>query len=141
MFLKELVTQGWQSLMRNRLRSILTMLGIVWGLASVVLLLAFGQGLGGSVSAAFNAVGHEVIVVWPGQTSLQAGGQRAGKNIQYEYADVEAIRDEVPIVKAVSAEIDRDFAYKVGPRVVSISTRGVEMPYGEMRRLDIDDGR
>jgi putative ABC transport system permease protein len=141
MFLKELVTQGWQSLMRNRLRSVLTMLGIVWGLASVVLLLAFGQGLGGTVSNAFNAVGHEVIVMWPGQTSLQAGGQRAGKNIQYEYADVEAIRDEVPIVKAVSAEIDSNFAYKVGSRVLSIQTRGVEMPYGDMRRLDIDDGR
>ena len=141
MLLKELITQGWQSLMRNRLRSLLTMLGIVWGLASVVLLLAFGQGLGGAVSDAFNAVGHEVIVLWPGQTSLQAGGQRAGKNVQYEYADVEAIRDEVPIVKAVSAEIDRDFAYKVGSRVVSLSTRGVEMPYGEMRRLDIDDGK
>ena len=141
MFLKELITQGWQSLMRNRLRSLLTMLGIVWGLASVVLLLAFGQGLGGSVSMAFNNVGHEVIVMWPGQTSLQAGGQRAGKNIQWEYEDVQAIRDEVPIVKAVSAEIDRDFAYKVGPRVISISTRGVEMPYGEMRRLDLDDGR
>jgi len=88
MFLKELVTQGWQSLMRNRLRSLLTMLGIVWGLASVVLLLAFGQGLGGSVSMAFNNVGHEIIVMWPGQTSLQAGGQRAGKNIQWEYDDV-----------------------------------------------------
>jgi len=141
MFLKELVTQGWQSLMRNRLRSLLTMLGIVWGLASVVLLLAFGQGLGGSVSMAFNNVGHEIIVMWPGQTSLQAGGQRAGKNIQWEYADVQAIRDEVPLVKAVSAEIDRDFAYKVGPRVVSLSTRGVEMPYGQMRRLDLEDGR
>jgi putative ABC transport system permease protein len=141
MFLKELITQGWQSLMRNRLRSLLTMLGIVWGLASVVLLLAFGQGLGGSVSMAFNNVGHEIIVMWPGQTSLQAGGQRAGKNIQWEYADVQAIRDEVPLVKAVSAEIDRDFAYKVGPRVVSLSTRGVEMPYGQMRRLDLEDGR
>jgi putative ABC transport system permease protein len=141
MFLKELISQGWLSLMRNRLRSLLTMLGIVWGLASVVLLLAFGQGLGGSVAMAFNNVGHEVIVLWPGQTSLQAGGQRAGKNVQYEYEDVQAIRDEVPIVKATSAEIDRDFAYKVNSRVVSISTRGVEMPYGEMRRLDIDDGR
>jgi len=141
MFLKELISQGWLSLLRNRLRSLLTMLGIVWGLASVVLLLAFGQGLGGSVAAAFNAVGHEVIVLWPGQTSLQAGGQRAGKNVQYEYEDVQAIRDEVPIVRAVSAEIDRDFAYKVNSRVVSISTRGVEMPYGQMRRLDLDDGR
>ena len=53
MFLKELITQGWQALLRNRLRSTLTMLGIVWGLASVVLLLAYGQGLGGSVLHAF----------------------------------------------------------------------------------------
>ena len=141
MLLKELISQGWQSLMRNRLRSILTMLGIVWGLASVVLLLAYGQGLGGSVAMAFNNVGHDVIVLFPGQTSLQAGGQRAGKSVSYEYEDVQAIRDEVPIVKAVSAEIDRDFGFKVGTRVVSISTRGVEMPYGQMRRLDLDDGR
>src|SRR6202795_4268428 len=104
MFLKELVTQGWQSLMRNRLRSLLTMLGIVWGLASVVLLLAYGQGLGGSVIHAFMKLGHDVIVLWPGQPSLQAGGQRAGKKVEYEYADVEAIRDEVPLVRAVSAE-------------------------------------
>ena len=141
MFLKELITQGWQALMRNRLRSVLTMLGIVWGLASVVLLLAFGQGLGGAVSDAFNAVGHEVIVLWPGQTSLQAGGQRAGKDVKYEYADVEAIRDEVPIVKAVSAEIDHNFPFKVGSRVISLQSRGVEMPYGQMRRLDMEDGR
>ena len=141
MLLKELISQGWQSLMRNRLRSILTMLGVVWGLASVVLLLAYGQGLGGTVAMAFNSVGHEVIVLFPGQTSLQAGGQRAGKSISYEYEDVQAIRDEVPIVKSVSAEIDRDFGYKVGTRVVSISTRGIEMPYGQMRRLDIEEGR
>ena len=49
MLLKELIAQGWLALNRNRLRSVLTMLGIVWGLASVVLLLAYGQGLGGSV--------------------------------------------------------------------------------------------
>ena len=49
MYLKELISQGWQSLMRDRMRSALTMLGIVWGLASVVLLLAYGQGLGGCV--------------------------------------------------------------------------------------------
>ena len=141
MLFRELISQGWQSLMRNRLRSLLTMLGIVWGLASVVLLLSYGQGLGGTVAMAFNSVGHDVIVLWPGQTSLQAGGQRAGKPVQYEYEDVQAIRDEVPIVRAVSAEIDRDFAYKVNSRVISISTRAVEMPYGQMRRLDIADGR
>ncbi len=82
MFLKELISQGWQALMRDRLRSTLTMLGIVWGLASVVLLLAYGQGLGGSVLHAFLNMGSNVIVLWPGQTSMQAGGQRAGKTVK-----------------------------------------------------------
>src|SRR2546426_11708588 len=141
MFLKELILQGWQSLMRDLMRSALTMLGIVWGLASVVLLLAYGQGLGGSVLHAFLNMGNNVIVLWPGQTSMQAGGQRAGKKVNYEYEDVEAIRDEVPIVRAVSAEIDRDFGFKVGTRVVSMNTRGVELPYGQMRKLDIETGR
>jgi putative ABC transport system permease protein len=141
MFLKELISQSWQALRRNQLRSVLTMLGIVWGLASVVILLAYGQGLGGSVLHAFMNMGNNVIVLWPGQTSLQAGGQRAGKAVTYEYEDVEAVRDEVPIVRAVSAEVDRDFGFKVGTRVVSVQVRGVEMPYGQMRRLDIDDGR
>jgi putative ABC transport system permease protein len=141
MFLKELISQGWQALMRNRLRSVLTMLGIVWGLASVVILLAYGQGLGGSVLHAFMNMGNGVIVLWPGQTSMQAGGQRAGKKVNYEYQDVEAVRDEVPLVRAVSAESCSDFGYKIGTRVVSIQTRGVELPYGQMRKLDVEDGR
>jgi len=127
--------------MRDRMRSMLTMLGIVWGLASVVLLLAYGQGLGGSVLHAFMNMGNDVIVLWPGQTSMQAGGQRAGKKVNYEYEDVEAIRDEVPIVRAVSGEIDRDFGIKLGTRVVTVPVRGVEMPYGEMRKLILADGR
>src|SRR5882762_6823798 len=141
MLLKELITQGWLALNRNRMRSVLTMLGIVWGLASVVLLLAYGQGLGGSVIHAFMNMGNNVIVLWPGQTSLQAGGQRAGKAVTYEYEDVEAVRDEVPIVRAVSAEVDRDFGFKLGTRVVTIQVRGVEMPYGQMRKLTLEDGR
>jgi putative ABC transport system permease protein len=141
MYLKELISQGWQSLMRDRMRSALTMLGIVWGLASVVLLLAYGQGLGGCVLNAFLNMGNNVIVLWPGQTSMQAGGQRAGKAVRYELEDVEAIRDEVPIIRAVSGEIDRDFGFKIGTRVVSIQVRGVDMPYGQMRKLTLADGR
>jgi putative ABC transport system permease protein len=141
MFLRELISQSWQALMRNRLRSVLTMLGIVWGLASVVILLAYGQGLGGSVLHAFMNMGNNVIVLWPGQPSLQAGGQRAGKKVTYEYEDVESVREEVPIVRAVSAEVDRDFGFKLGTRVVSLNVRGVELPYGQMRKLDVEDGR
>jgi putative ABC transport system permease protein len=141
MFLKELISQGWQALMRDRMRSLLTMLGIVWDLASVVLLLAYGQRLGGSVLHAFLKMGNDVIVLWPGQTSMQAGGQRAGKKVNYEYEDVEAIRDEVPILRAVSGEINRDFGVKLGTRVVTVPVRGVEMPYGQMRKLTLEEGR
>jgi len=142
MRLKELVRQSWAALRRNRLRSALTMLGITWGVISVVLLLAFGRGLGGAVVTAVGNMGNNVIVIWPGQTSMQAGGQRAGRPVHFEYADVEAIRSDVPLVRAVSAESCSDFGYKIGTRVVSLTTRGVELPYGSMRRLmDLDEGR
>ncbi len=141
MYLKELIGQSWIALLRNRMRSTLTMLGIAWGVVSVVLLLAFGQGLGGGITAAVNNMGNNVIVLWPGQTSMQAGGQRAGRKIHYEYEDVEAIRDEVPIIRAVSAESVSDFGFKTGTRVVSIQTRGIEAPYPAMRRLVVEEGR
>src|SRR2546430_17321744 len=104
MFLKELISQSWQALRRNQLRSVLTMLGIVWGLASVVILLAYGQGLGGSVLHAFMNIGNGVIVLWPGQTSMQAAAERAGKKVNYRYEDVEAFCDEDPLLTAAGAE-------------------------------------
>ncbi len=88
MRLKELIQQSWTALLRNRMRSALTMLGITWGVISVVLLLAFGEGLGGGIISAVGNMGNNVIVIWPGQTSMQAGGQRAGKSGHFEYADV-----------------------------------------------------
>jgi putative ABC transport system permease protein len=141
MYLRELIEQSWTSLLRNRMRSILTMLGIAWGVVSVVLLLAFGQGLGGTITAAVGNMGNNVIVLWPGQTSMQAGGQRAGRKVHYEYDDVQAIRDEVPIIRAVSAESVTNFGFKTGTRVVSIQTRGIEAPYPAMRKLAVEEGR
>jgi putative ABC transport system permease protein len=141
MYLKELFDQSWLSLLRNRTRSTLTMLGIAWGVVSVVLLLAFGEGLGGAILMATGNMGNNVLVVWPGQTSMQAGGQRAGRKIRYEYEDVQAIRDEVPIIRRVSAESVDNFGYKTGTRVVSIQTRGIEPGYDQMRKLKIGEGR
>jgi putative ABC transport system permease protein len=117
------------------------MLGIAWGVISVVLLLAFGEGLGGSIVTAVGNLGNNVIVLWPGQTSMQAGGQRAGRKVHYEYEDVQAIRDEVPIIKTVSAESISDFGFKTGTRVVSIQARGIEPGYPAMRKLVVEEGR
>jgi putative ABC transport system permease protein len=141
MYVTELVQQSWTALRRNRMRSVLTMLGISWGVVSLVLLLAFGEGLGGGIVAAEGSMGNNAIILWPGQTSMQAGGQRSGRKIHYEYEDVQAIRAEVPIIRAVSAESTSDFGFKAGTRVVSIQTRGIEFPYLAMRKILAADGR
>ena len=140
MYLRELFDQSWVSLLRNRTRSTLTMLGIAWGVVSVVLLLAFGRGLGGAIVTATGNMGNTIVVVWPGQTSMQAGGQRAGRMVRFEYEDIQAIRDEVPIIRRVSAESVDNFGFKTGTRVVSIQTRGIEAGYAAMRHLVIGSG-
>jgi putative ABC transport system permease protein len=138
---KELIQQSWDALTRNRLRSILTMMGIVWGLTTVVLLLGYGQSVSAGVLNAFLGIGNNVIMIWEGQTSMQAGGQRAGKRIHFKYDDVEAIREEAPLVRLVSAEWDGPFPYKYGDRIVTVQSKAVQYPYGEMRKLHILEGR
>jgi putative ABC transport system permease protein len=138
---KELIQQSWDALTRNRLRSILTMMGIVWGLTTVVLLLGYGQSVSAGVLNAFLGIGNNVIMIWEGQTSMQAGGQRAGKRIHFKYDDVEAIREEAPLVRLVSAEWDGPFPYKYGDRIVTVQSKAVQYPYGEMRKLHIIEGR
>ena len=91
------------------MRSVLTMLGISWGVVSLVLLLAFGEGLGGGIMSAVGSMGNNVIVIWPGQTSMQAGGQRAGRKIHYEYEDIQALRAEVPIIRAGQRRVGYGF--------------------------------
>jgi len=141
MRLKELISQSWDALARHRLRSILTMMGIVWGLTTVVLLLGYGESVSAGVLNAFLGIGNNVIMIWEGQTSMQAGGQRAGRRIHFKYEDVQAIRDEAPLVRLVSAEWDDPFAYKYGDKVVSVQSKAVQYPYGEMRKLNMAEGR
>ncbi|WP_263385447.1 ABC transporter permease [Granulicella arctica] len=137
----EIIRQSIDSLLRNRTRSGLTMLGIVWGLVTVVLLLSYGQSLGAGILNGFLGIGNNVIMLWGGQTSMQAGGERAGKRVKFLDGDVEAVRDAVPFLKAVSAETDDGFSFKYGPKVVNIQSKAIDFGYGGMRRLNIAQGR
>lgn len=137
----EIIRQSIDSLLRNRLRSGLTMLGIVWGLVTVVLLLSYGRSLGQEVMNGFLGLGDNVIMVWGGQTSMQAGGERAGQKIKFRDGDTEAVRDTVPFLRAVSSETDDAFSFKYGAKVVNIQSKAIEYPYGGMRRLKVEQGR
>src|SRR5277367_32158 len=141
MNLAEIIRQSLDSLLRNRLRSGLTMLGIIWGLVTVVLLLSYGKSLGEGVLNGFLGLGNNVIMVWGGQTSMQVGGERSGKRVKFLDGDAEAVREEVPFLKAVSPETDDGFSFKYGAKVVNIQSKAIELPYGGMRKLDIAEGR
>ncbi len=141
MNLAEVLAQSLEALNRNRLRSALTMLGIVWGIVTVVLLLSYGNSLGTEILAGFEGIGNNVIMIWGGQTSMQAGGERSGQKVKFRDGDVEAIRDSVPFLKAVSAETDSGFSFQYGPKVVNISIKAVDLPYGDMRNLVVEQGR
>ncbi len=140
MNLSEALTESVDSLRRNRLRSGLTMLGIVWGLVTVVLLLSYGRAVGSAVMEGFLGFGNDVIMVWGGQTSMQAGGERSGQKIHLKEGDMEAVRDSLPFLSAISRETDDSFSVKYGPKVVLIQSKAVDLPYGRMRRLDIEQG-
>jgi putative ABC transport system permease protein len=141
MEIREAFNQSFDSLRRNRVRSVLTMSGIIWGIVTVVLLLSYGDAIGKCVLQGFLGIGNNIIMFWGGQTSMQAGGQRAGQKVVLKEEDSEALRDALPYLRAVSNEIDDGLSVKYGPKVVSIQSKAVELPYGGMRNLDVETGR
>src|SRR5215208_5279396 len=96
--------EAWEALKFNRQRSILTIVSLAWGVACFVILYSYGEGFDTTLRTAFQAVGQDLIVMFGGQTSTQAGGERAGHKIQLELDDVEQIRESVPGVAAISPE-------------------------------------
>ena len=117
------------------------MLGIVWGIAAVALLLAYGKSLRSVVVAAFDAFGRGAIVAWPAQTSQQAGGERAGKHVVFEKEDVEMVKAEGTLVKNICMETVRWLGISYGDRMANTAIRGACPAYGEMRNEVPSQGR
>jgi putative ABC transport system permease protein len=130
---KEVFIQAWQALRHNGLRSLLTMLGIVWGIAAVTLLMAYGDGFQKSMEVPLNNFGRSVIIAFPGQTSQQAGGERAGKRVRFELADLEAAQAESPVIKKICPETIRGMPVAWRDQSFGVQVRGVCSEYGDIR--------
>src|SRR6202795_1039603 len=100
-------SQTHGALRHNKRRSILTMLGMAWGIATVVLLLAYGTGFERGLWMAFRSFGTNLVFLFPGRTSLQAGGTKAGSQVRLTVNDLDYIRAEVPLLKRVSPEVTK----------------------------------
>src|SRR5271154_663903 len=138
----EIILEAWVALKRNLTRSFLTMLGIVWGIATVTLLIAYGSSFRGVLVHGFDAFGKSVVICWPQQTSEQPGGQRAGKKVVIEQADVDIVKATAPLVKHVCRETVNRPGISYGDRLVgTAAVRGVCPEYGEMRNEVPSEGR
>jgi putative ABC transport system permease protein len=140
--LTEIIREAWVALKRNYTRSMLTMLGIVWGIATVTLLIAYGSSFRRILVNGFDAFGKSVVICWPQQTSEQPGGQRAGKKVLLEQADLEMVKEDAPLVKHACLETVRRPGISYGDRMVgTAAVRGVCPEYGEMRNEVPSEGR
>src|SRR6516225_2901404 len=138
----EIIAEAWIALKRNVTRSLLTMLGIVWGIATVTLLIAYGSSFRNILVHGFDAFGKSVVICWPQQTSEQPGGQRAGKKVVLEQADLDMVKATAALVKHVCLETVRRPGIAYGDRMVGTApVRGVCPEYGEMRNEVPLEGR
>jgi len=140
--LTEIIREAWIALKRNTTRSLITMLGIVWGIATVTLLIAYGSSFRNILVSSFDAFGKSVVICWPQQTSEQPGGQRAGKKVVFEQADLDMVKETATLVKHVCLETVRRPGIAYGDRMVGTApVRGVCPAYGEMRNEVPSEGR
>jgi putative ABC transport system permease protein len=135
-----IATQAYNALRHNRRRSLLTMLGMAWGIATVVLLLAYGSGFERGLWAAFRSFGTNLVFIFPGRTELQAGGTKAGTQVRLTVNDLDYIHAEVPLLKHVSPEVAKQCLVAFGTRSATYGVSGVYAAYGRMRRMDIAEG-
>src|SRR5580692_2809305 len=142
MTLGSILVEAGAALKFNRHRSLLTMASLAWGVACFVILYSYGEGFGYALRTSFQAVGQDLILVFGGQTSTQAGGERSGREIKLDLTDADLIRDNVPLVAAISAEVMlRDATVVHGYRQQNMSVRAVEVPYGKIRNMTMSSGR
>jgi putative ABC transport system permease protein len=137
----DILREAFTGLTRNRTRALLSTLGISWGIVSVVVLLAYGEGFNQALLRGFRgAFGDGVSIMWPGQTSMQAGGERAGRPVRFRMADAELV-GELPLIKAWSPEFMQNVTVQWGTKQASYFARAVAPAYATIRSQPAAAGR
>jgi putative ABC transport system permease protein len=141
MSLKDLLLDTLQTLWSHKLRTLLTMFGIAWGIISIILMVAAGEGLRVGQARVAEGFGKDIMIVFAGQTSMQAGGMRAGRKMVWRAADHLVIREQAPACKDVLPELGTNApvrsAYNNSSPLVTASLP----PFADVRSLVAAEGR
>jgi putative ABC transport system permease protein len=138
---RDLLGQAYEAMRHNRRRTTLTMLGMAWGIATVVLLLAYGAGFGRAIEIIFANWGTRIIGVFPGRTSQQAGGQKAGTQIKFTIEDVDRIVNAAPLVHRISPVVDKQAVVQQDVRTYNLPIEGAYANLFKIQAMRIGDGR
>jgi putative ABC transport system permease protein len=138
---RDLLREAYGAMLHNRRRTALTMLGMGWGIATVVMLLAYGDGFGQACANIFANFGTHLVIVVPGKTSMQAGGQKAGIPIRFTTDDVDTLAVNLPQVTHITPEVSKQAHIQFESRVFDFVVTGNYPNVSAIRVLKLDQGR
>jgi putative ABC transport system permease protein len=138
---RDLLDQAFSAMRFNLRRTVLTMLGMAWGIATVVLLLAYGDGFGRAIVNIFESFGAHAVGIYPGRTSQQAGGNKAGAQIRFTNDDIELLRNVAPLIRHISRVSEKETAVQSSSRSFTFTAVGVDPDVRDIWNLQVAEGR
>ncbi len=138
---RDLFHEAYGAMRHNRRRTALTMLGMAWGIATVVMLLAYGDGFGKACANIFANFGTKLMIMVPGRTSMQAGGQKAGMQIRFTLDDVDTLTTNLPQITHITPEVDKQAVTQFDTRTYTFNVTGNYPNVDSVRALKLGEGR
>ncbi|HUO16181.1 MAG TPA: ABC transporter permease [Verrucomicrobiae bacterium] len=138
---RDLFRQAVSAMRHDLRRTLLTMAGMAWGIATVVLLLAYGNGFARAITNIFESFGATAVGVFPGRTSQQAGGNKAGVQIRFTNDDLDLLENNVPLCRNFSRMIEKDSTVQNDNRSFTFPVMGLDPAIQEIWNLDVAEGR
>jgi putative ABC transport system permease protein len=138
---RDMLQEAYAAMRHNRRRTALTMLGMAWGIATVVMLLAYGTGFGQACAHIFANFGDKLVIVVPDRTSMQAGGQKAGMPVRFTQDDVDTLTTNLPQINQITPSVDKQVSVQYDTRVFTWSVTGNNPNVFAIRALKMAQGR
>lgn len=139
--MRDILSQAYGAMRHDLRKTLLTMLGMAWGIATVVLLLAYGEGFGRAIHNIWDSFGATAVGIYPGRTSQQAGGNKAGADIRFTDDDIDVIRNVVPLARHVSRMGELDATVQNASRTFTLHVFGMDPSLQDIWALELGEGR
>jgi putative ABC transport system permease protein len=138
---RNLLSQAVAAMRHDLRKTLLTMAGMAWGIATVVLLMAYGNGFGNAVENIFQSFGATAVGIFPGRTSAQAGGNKAGAQVRFTNDDIELLRNNVPLCRYVVRMSEKQSIVQNGNRTFTWRALGLDPAIYHIWNLGMEQGR